>query len=93
MALYTVFKAASTFLYIVEMGVFIYVLSTWIAPRSSLRYWLEKFIYPFCAPFQTLSFKIRQRWGSPFDLTYIFTMIALSLADQLLWRLYYILLF
>ena len=92
MALNTIFRTASLFLYIVELCVFVYVLLTWVAPRSGLRYWLEKFIYPFCAPFQSLSNAIRRRWGGMLDFTCVFTLIGLQLADRILWEIYYLLL-
>jgi len=91
MALRTVFQAASLFLYVVRLALFIYVALTWIAPRSALCYWLQGFLQPFCAPFRRLARWCIRRWGSPFDLTVLFSLIGLSIADTLLWRLYYLL--
>lgn len=92
MALYSIFKTVSLFLSLIETCVFVYVLLTWVAPRSGLCYWLAKFIYPFCAPFQSLSNAIRRRWGGMLDFTCLFTLIGLSIAERVLWEIYYILL-
>lgn len=82
--LYSVYQAASLFLRLVSGAVFIYCMLTWIAPRSPARYWLERFIEPFCAPFRSLARTICMRWGSPFDLTCFFAIIGLNLLQYAL---------
>lgn len=88
MALYTVFQAATYFVHLISVCIFGYCLLTWVAPQSSLRYWLERFVAPFCAPFRKLSQKIMMRWGARIDLSCWFAMIALEIVGNLLWRLY-----
>ena len=88
MTLHTIFYAASKFLQVISWAILIYCILTWIAPRSAARYWLERFISPFCAPFRSLARKICMRWGSPFDLTCWFAMIGIQILNQLLWVLY-----
>lgn len=91
MALYTIFQAASYFLHLISTCIFIYCILTWVAPRSAARYWLERFISPFCAPFRSLARKISMRWGSPFDFTCWFAMIAIEVVGWLLQYLYVLL--
>ena len=55
--LYTLYTAAHYFLWIVNAAIIIYCILTWVAPRSAARYWLERFINPFIAPF-------RRGWGA-----------------------------
>ena len=89
--LYNIFHAASLLLNLLSYAIFFYCILTWVAPRSPLRYWLERFISPICAPFRRLSRYICMRWGSPFDLTCFFAIIALNLVQRLMWNVYYFL--
>jgi len=91
MTLYTIFYAASKFIGVIYWAILIYCILTWVAPRSAARYWLERFISPICAPFRRLSRYICMRWGSPFDLTCFFAIIALNLVQRLMWNVYYFL--
>lgn len=93
MTLYTVFYAASRFLDLISTAILVYCITTWVAPRSSLRYWLERFISPFCSPFRRLARYISMRWGSPFDFTCWFAMIGISLISRLLWQVYHLIAF
>lgn len=88
MTLYTIFFAATKFLDLISTAILIYCLLTWIAPRSAARYWLERFVSPFCAPFRRLARYICMRWGSPFDFTCWFAMIGISIVSRLLWTVY-----
>lgn len=88
MGLYGVFYAAQLFLRLLSYAIFFYCILTWVAPRSKLCYGLYRFISPFCEPFRALSRKIMMRWGSPFDLTCWFVMIALQVLSYLLNYLY-----
>ena len=91
MSLYTIFFAANKFINVLHWAGLIYCILTWVAPRSSARYWLERFISPLCAPFYRLSRYISMRWGSPFDFTCLFALIALNLIQRLMWNVYYML--
>lgn len=82
--LYTLYTAARYFLRIVNAAIIIYCILTWVAPRSAARYWLERFINPFVAPFRRLGRYICMRWGSPFDLTCFFALIAIGIVDSFL---------
>jgi len=88
MTLYTVFYAAGKFLELLDLAIFIYCILTWVAPRSGARYWLQRFIEPFCAPFRSLAHAICRKWGSPFDFTCLFAMIGISILRQVLWAVY-----
>jgi len=87
--LYNIFHAASLLLDLLSSAIFIYCILTWIAPRSSLRYWLERFISPVCAPFRSLARMLIVRWGAPLDFTCWFAIIGINLIRQLLWRIFY----
>ena len=91
--LYQIFDAVSKLLGILSYAILFYCILTWIAPRSPLRYWLERFIEPFCAPFRSLARMMIVRWGAPFDFTCWFAMIGISLIRSLLWRVYYMIAF
>ena len=86
--LYRIFYAANQFLSIISWAILVYCILTWVAPRSAARYWLERFVSPFCAPFRSLSEAICRRWGSPFDFTCWFAMIGISILSRLLWVVY-----
>ncbi len=86
--LYLIYQVLSAFLQLITAAIFIYCITTWIAPRSSLRYWLERIIEPFCAPFRELSRKIMMRWGGRIDFTCWFAMIGIQILQQLLRLLY-----
>ena len=83
MSLYTIFYAATKFIDLISLA--------WVAPRSAARYWLERFISPFCAPFRRIARYICMRWGSPFDFTCWLAMLGLELVSYLLQHLYYFL--
>lgn len=84
MALLNIYRAASWFLSLISTAILIYCLLTWIAPRSPACSWLARFIAPFCQPFRRLSLYCRARWGSPFDLTCLFALIAIRIIQSLL---------
>lgn len=86
--LYTLFQAAQLFLRVVNLAIIVYCILTWVAPRSAARYWLERLISPFVAPFRRLGRYICMRWGSPFDLSCFFALIALQIVSEFLPDLY-----
>ena len=87
--LYNIFHAASLLLDLLSSAIFIYCILTWVAPRSPLRYWLERFNSPVCAPFRSLARMLMVRWGAPLDFTCWFAIIGINLIRQLLWRIFY----
>lgn len=87
--LYNIFNAASLLLKLLSTAIFIYCILTWVAPRSPARYWLERFISPICAPFRSLARMLITRWGAPLDFTCWFALIAIQIAENLLWRIFY----
>ena len=91
-ALYSVFYAAHLFLQLLSYAILFQCILSWIAPRSALYRWLDYFTAPFVAPFRRLMHAMMRRWGSPFDFSYWFAMIAISILSRLLWRLYALLL-
>ena len=91
--LYNIFNALNMLLNLLSYAIFFYCILTWVAPRSPLCYWLERFIEPVCAPFRTLSRKLMMRWGAPFDFTCWFAIIGLRIARSLLRRIFYLLIF
>ena len=89
--LYNLFNAVSTLLNLLSTAIFAYCILTWIAPRSPLCYWLERFISPICAPFRSLARMMIVRWGAPFDFTCWFAIIGLRIIRSLLQRIFYLL--
>ena len=86
--LYNVFYAAQMFLQVVSYAILVYCILTWIAPRSRLCDWLGNFTEPFVAPFRRLTYAMMRRWGSPFDFSCWFAMIAINIASRLLWQVF-----
>lgn len=91
MTLYRVFRAASIFLRVVDTAILLYVVLSWFRPRNSVYLWLESFVRPFVAPFRRLSVWISSRTRMPLDFSCWFAMIGISIVEQLLWRVYYLL--
>lgn len=91
MTLYLVFRAASIFLRVVDTAILLYVVLSWFRPRNSVYLWLESFVRPFVAPFRRLSVWISSRTRMPLDFSCWFAMIGISIVEQLLWRVYYLL--
>ena len=91
MTLYQVFRAGSLFLSILRIAILVYVVLSWISPRSSVYLWLEGFIHPFVAPFRRFSVWLMARTRIPLDFSCWFALIGISLVNQLLWWLYPIL--
>ena len=89
--LYNVFYAAQMFLQLISYAILFYCILSWIAPRSALYYWLERFTAPFVMPFRRLTYAMMRRWGMRFDFSCWFAMIAISILSRLLTRLYYVL--
>ena len=88
MTLYQVFRAGSLFLSIVRFAILVYVVLSWISPRSSVYLWLEGFVRPFVAPFRRFSAWLSGRFGIPLDFSCWFALIGLSLIERIWWWLY-----
>ncbi len=91
MALYTVFRAFSYFLYAVRAAIFLYCILSWIRPNNRLFYALEKFVMPFVMPFRRLSVWLTAKLNVPLDFSCWFSIIALTVVERLMWRLYILL--
>ena len=91
--LYNIFQAVNMLLNLLSTCIFVYCILTWIAPRSPLCYWLERFISPVCAPFRSLARTMMIRWGAPFDFTCWFALIGIRIAQSLLRRIFYLIIF
>ncbi len=76
---------------IVSGLIVIYCILTWIAPRAWITDFLRRIIEPFAVPFRSLAMKIAYKWGARIDLTYWFTLIAISIVERLLTRIMYML--
>ncbi len=76
---------------IVSGLIVIYCILTWIAPRAWITDFLRSIIEPFAVPFRSLAMKIAYKWGARIDLTYWFTLIAISIVERLLTRIMYML--
>ena len=87
-ALYSVFYAAQKFLEIISYAILFQCILSWIAPRSPLYFWLNRFTAPFVEPFRRLTYKLMSRWGSVVDFSCWFAMIAINILSRLLWYVY-----
>ncbi len=88
MALYTVFRAFSYFLYAVRVAIFLYCILSWIRPNNRFFYALEKFVMPFVMPFRRLSVWLTAKLNVPLDFSCWFSIIALTVVERLMWQLY-----
>ncbi|MBQ6325387.1 MAG: YggT family protein [Clostridia bacterium] len=93
LGLYTVFRAVSVFLRIIEVAIVAYCVLSWFRPRFRAFEMLRQFIMPFVSPFQKLSLKVMRWFNAPVDFTCLFAIIAYRVFDRLWWRLYYLLMF
>ena len=91
MGLYTVFKAGSIFLRLINAAILIYCVLSWFQPRFRFFFMLRNFIQPFISPFQRLSLKIMRYFRAPVDFTCLFAMIAYEIIDRIWWQLYFLL--
>lgn len=89
--MFAIYQALVSLVKLAELAVVAYCALTWIAPRSDLRYALEKLLAPICAPFYEVSRAIMRRFNLPIDLTCLFTLIALQATRRFLWAIYLLL--
>ena len=90
LGLYTVFRAGSIFLRIIETAILVYCVLSWFQPRFRLFFMLRQFIQPFISPFQRLSLWVMRYFRAPVDFTCFFALIGISLIERIWWRLYVI---
>lgn len=93
LGLYSVFRAVSIFLRIIEWAIVAYCVLSWFRPRFKAFFLLRQFILPFVSPFQKLSMKFMRHFNAPVDLTCFFAIIAFQIIDRLWWRLYILLMY
>lgn len=91
LSLYDVFYAVSIFLRILRMAILIYVVLSWFRPRFKAFYMLENFVKPFIMPFRRFSVWLMSKTRMPLDFSCYFSLIAISLVQELWWRLYFLL--
>lgn len=91
LSLFHVFRAFSIFFYILDTALLVYVVLSWFRPRFRFYYLLENFISPFVRPFRRLNLWLMSRFRLPFDFSCWMAMIAISIIERLMWRLYYLL--
>lgn len=91
LGLYSVFRAVSIFIEIIEWAIVAYCVLSWFRPRFRAFFLLRQFIAPFVSPFQKLSLMIMRRFNAPIDLTCFFAVIGMQLINRLWWRLYVLL--
>ena len=88
MTLYQIFRAGSLFLSIVRVAILIYVVLSWVSPRSSAYLWFAGFVRPFVRPFRRFSAWLMARTGVPLDFSCWFALIGISLCNRIWWWLY-----
>lgn len=94
MTLYAIFKAATLFLRLIEIAILAYCVLSWFVPSTNgLFRWLHGFISPFVSPFRRIGMWFIQKTRIPFDLTYWIAIIVIDILQNLIWRIYYALLF
>lgn len=90
LSMYSVFRAVSIFIRIIEWAVVIYCVMSWFRPRFKAFFLLKQFIMPFVSPFQKLSMRLMRYFNAPIDLTCFLAIIAFQIIDRLWWRLFFI---
>ena len=94
MTLFVILKAATLFLRVIEVAILAYCVLSWFMPTTNpLFRWLHNFISPFVSPFRRLGMWFIQRTRIPVDLSYWIAMIVLHILQNVLWRIYFALLY
>ena len=89
--MYYLFRTLYIFLRIMDTALFIYVILSWVAPRSQVYDALGRFVEPFLRPFRVLSNRLLGRFALPIDFSVIFAWIAIEILYNILTRLYFVL--
>ena len=85
---YQVFLGINRFLSVLEVLLIIYALMTWfVRPDSPVYQFLYRFLNPVIAPFRRISRKLIER-GLMIDISVILAVLAIRVAQSLLWRIY-----
>lgn len=91
LGLYSVFRAVSIFLSLIEWAIVLYCVLSWFQPRFQAFYWLRQFIAPFVSPFQKLSMMVSRYFNAPIDFTCLFAILGLNIIQRLWGTLYRVL--
>ena len=86
--MYYLFQTLSIFLRVMNGALFIYVILSWIAPRTQIYFLLGRFVEPFLRPFRVLSNRLLGRFALPIDLSVLFAFIGIEVIQYFLMRLY-----
>jgi len=76
---------------VLDLAILVYCVMTWIMPGGKFFWWLKNLVDPLAAPFRPIAMKLARRFNLPFDFSLLFAMIALSVVENLLRWLYYLL--
>lgn len=93
MLLFQVFVGIHYFFQVLRILILVYWILSLFRPQFQLYYMLESFLAPILRPFRVLNMKLMSKMRSGFmiDFSIWFALIALSIANQLCWQLYYLL--
>ena len=91
MVLYQVFVGIHYFFDVIRYMLLAYWILSLFRPNFKLYFLLEHFLMPIMRPFRILNMKLmsKMRGGMMIDFSIWFTLIALSIAQSLLWRIFY----
>lgn len=90
MLLYQIFVGIHYFFEVIRYMLLIYWVLSLFRPNFKLYYMLESFLAPIMRPFRYLNMKLmsKMRGGVMIDFSIWFTLIGLSIAQQLCWQVY-----
>lgn len=93
MLLRQIFVGVDYFLTIIRYMILAYWLLSFFRPNFRLYDMLENFLAPLLKPFRILNMKLmsKMRGGMMVDFSIWFALIALSIAQRLLWSVYFML--
>ena len=86
------FRALFVFLRIMDTALFLYVILSWIAPRTQVHSLLARFVEPFLGPFRALAHRLLGKYALPIDFSVIFAFIGIEVLNYFLTRLNFALL-
>jgi uncharacterized protein YggT (Ycf19 family) len=85
---YYFFQTVLIFLRVMRGALFVYVILSWIAPRTPLFGFVARFVEPYLRPFRALYLKLLGRRALPIDLSVFLAFIGLEVIQHFLVRLY-----
>lgn len=74
---------------VVETAVLVYCILSWIAPQSRIYDIMAFLLEPLVRPFRPLGQWIMEKTGVPLDFSLWIFMIAMHIAQTLIYRVYY----